>query len=86
MAGSDETTRKLVDLPEWTSKKLPETPEAKAAHAVLEGIAKQMQSKGPEAVMAGLAAAADGEKDPVKAGILRREKDGVRLLGNHRMG
>lgn len=72
VGGNDETVRKLVDLPEWTSKKLPETPEAKAAGAVLEAIATQMKSKGPEAVMAGLAAGADAEKDPVKAGILRR--------------
>jgi hypothetical protein len=72
VAGNDGTPRKLVDLPEWTSKKLPETPEAKAAAAVLGQIAKEMQSKKPEAVMAGLAAAADAEKDPLKAGILRR--------------
>jgi hypothetical protein len=72
VAGNDGAPRKLVDLPGWTSKKLPETAEAKAAHAVLEQIAKQMQSKKPAAVMAGLAAEADAEKDPVRAGILRR--------------
>ncbi len=70
--GNDGAPRKLIDLPPWTSKKLPETAEAKAAAAVLEQIAKQMQSKKPAAVMAGLAAQADAEKDPVKAGILRR--------------
>jgi hypothetical protein len=72
VAGNDGAPRKLVDLPEWTSKKLPETPEAKAAVAVLGQIAKEMQLKKPEAVLAGLPAAADAEKDPVKAGILRR--------------
>lgn len=72
VAGDDAGPRSLVDLPAWTSKKLPETPEAKAARAVVEGIAKQMQSKAPEAVMAGLAKEADAEKDPLKAGSLRR--------------
>jgi hypothetical protein len=72
VVGNDGAPRKLVDLPEWTSRKLPETPEAKAAHAVLEQIANQMQSKKPEAVMADLPALADAEKDPLKAAVLRR--------------
>ena len=39
---------------------------------MLEQIAREMPSKKPEAVMAGLPALADAEKDPLKAGILRR--------------
>jgi hypothetical protein len=72
VADDDDAPRRLDTLPEWTSKKLLETPEAKAALAVLEGVAKQIQSKAPEAVYAGLAAAAGAEKDPLKAGSMRR--------------
>jgi hypothetical protein len=72
VAGNDDGPRRLVDLPSWTEKKLPETPEAKAAAAVLATVAKQMQSKRPDQAMTGLATLADEEKDAVKAGILRR--------------
>jgi hypothetical protein len=72
VAGDDNGPRRLTDLPPWTSQKLPETPEAKAAAAVLEEVKRQMQSKPPTEVMAGLAKAADAESDPLKAGSMRR--------------
>jgi hypothetical protein len=72
VAGSDDGPRRLTDLPTWTSQKLPETPETKAAGAVLAELTRQMQTKAPEAVMAGLAKAADAETDALKAGSMRR--------------
>jgi hypothetical protein len=72
VAGNDSGPRRLTDLPEWTSRKLPETPEAKAAGAVLEEAVEQMKTKAPEAVMAGLAKAADSQADAVKSAVMRR--------------
>ncbi len=72
VAGNAEAPRRLAAPPEWTSKKALDTPEGKAAQAVLADLAKQIQAKGPEVALAGLAAEADAEKDSVKADILRR--------------
>jgi hypothetical protein len=70
--GNDNGPQRLADLPAWTSRKLPETPEAKAAAAVVADIPKLLQDKGPEAALAELAKQADAESDPLKAGSLRR--------------
>jgi hypothetical protein len=72
VAGPDEAPRRLAAPPEWTSKKLLDTPEAKVARAVLTDAARQVAAKGPKAALAGLAREAEAEKDPVKAGIMRR--------------
>jgi hypothetical protein len=72
VVGNSTGPRRLAELPEWTSKKVLETPEARAALAVIEEVAKQMQRKAPEEVMAGLSRAAEDEKDPLKAGSMRR--------------
>jgi len=70
--GNAAGPRRLAEPPQWTSNKLLETSEAKAALAVLEEVASRVQSKAPETVLAGLSREANAEKDPVKAGILRR--------------
>jgi hypothetical protein len=70
--GNAPTPQRLRELPPWTDKAVLEKPEAKAARAAVEHITREMQSKAPAAVLAGLAKEADAEKDPLKAASLRR--------------